>query len=147
MEEWKDIGNGYQVSNLGRVYNKTYERFLKPSIQNSGYLMLSLGRERPNQLVHRLVANAFIPNPDNLPEVNHKDEVKINNFAFNLEWCTAEYNMDYSHGKKFKVINPDGLLIEGRNVCAFARKYGLHPTNLSKVINGLRGSHKGWRRA
>lgn len=102
MEEWRDIKNyeGYQVSNLGRVrslnYNHTGEiHIIKPF--KIEYLGLNLwkNKKRKYYLVHRLVAEAFIPNPDNLPCVNHIDECKTNNRVENLEWCSYKYNSNY----------------------------------------------------
>lgn len=57
--------------------------------------MYCVKKVRPRQYIHRLVAQAFIPNPDNLPQVNHKDEVKLNNCVENLEWCNSKYNVNY----------------------------------------------------
>lgn len=106
MEEiWKEIKGypNYQVSNMGRVKSlgksKTWktERIRKAKIGSNGYISIDLwknGKEKRFS-VHRLVAEAFIPNPNNLPQVNHKDENKQNNCAENLEWCSAEYNINY----------------------------------------------------
>lgn len=113
MEEWKDIPNSlyYQVSSEGRIkrlahqkwteMNQSYsffkEKILKPSNDNSkGYWRIKIWYYKTStrmESVHRLVAQAFIPNPDNLPQVNHKDGNKDNNHKDNLEWCTNLDNM------------------------------------------------------
>lgn len=106
MEVWKDIEGYeglYQVSNLGRVKRIVgegcrCERIIsRCTNQRLGrvYVMLSKGGKRKNVTIHRLVANAFIPNPNNLPEVNHIDEDPSNNVVDNLEWCTRTYNSNY----------------------------------------------------
>lgn len=108
----------YEVSNIGTV--KSVERvnsvgkhvsavLLKQSLTKDGYLrvQLSKGGVRKSFRVHRLVAQAFIPNPDNLPQVNHKDENKLKNEAINLEWCTAEYNTNYGTRNARALINFD----------------------------------------
>lgn len=97
------IMNGlYQVSNLGRVislnYNKTnQQKILKVSFDKNGYTSLNLCKEGKifHRTIHRLVAEAFIPNLNNYPCVNHKDENPRNNNVDNLEWCTYQYNMNY----------------------------------------------------
>lgn len=99
MEEvWKDVDGyvgRYQVSNLGNVRSMNYRgtgeiRNLVPKKNNCGRLWVDL-KGKPC-LIHRLVAKAFIPNNDNLPEINHIDENPTNNVVENLEWCTSEYN-------------------------------------------------------
>ena len=118
MEEiWKDIiieKNGvvydytglYQVSNLGRVRSldridgnghTLRGRILKLRIDNKGYQYVGLYKngKRVRFSIHRLVATAFVPNPDNLPVVNHKDENPSNNVCTNLEWCTQKENLNY----------------------------------------------------
>lgn len=117
-EIWKDIAGYekmYQVSNLGRVrsldryswngykYWLQKGKILKPCQQKSGYLNVDLsnGHSKSHKdRVHRLVAQAFISNPNNYPQVNHKDEDKSNNKVENLEWCTAKYNLNYGHHNK-----------------------------------------------
>lgn len=121
MEEiWKDVVGYetlYQVSNLGRIkrlqkeYTDTYksgrhrvlpERLLSPSVNKNGYVLVDLHNEqgRVRKYVHRIVAEAFISNPDNLPCVNHKDENKANNQLENLEWCDYYYNNNYGTTRK-----------------------------------------------
>lgn len=105
MEEvWKDIKGyegHYQVSSLGRVKSVKFhkERIMKMSIDSDGYVVLHLTRNntRKNVRVHRLVAEAFIPNYSNHPQVNHKDEDKTNNAVSNLEWCDCSYNNNYGN--------------------------------------------------
>lgn len=94
----------YQVSNLGRVKslenrsNHKKEKILTSHIRNQYYgVALYRDSRYKNYTIHRLVAEAFIPNPDNLPEVNHKDENKLNNYVDNLEWCDKKYNINYGY--------------------------------------------------
>ena len=101
MEEiWKDIKgyeNKYQISNLGNVKSLVgNHKMLKPKIDR-GYKRVGLSMDNKSKLfrVHRLVAEAFIPNPNNYPMVNHIDRDKINNVDSNLEWCTALYNVTH----------------------------------------------------
>lgn len=101
-EEWKAIAGYeevYEISNLGRVKSLKYgkEKILKPGKTENGYLQVQLWRDGKikNFLVHRLVAEAFIPNPEGLPEINHIDEVKDNNCVENLEWVSRWYNMHF----------------------------------------------------
>ena len=91
----------YEVSNMGNVKSLDWkgtgtERIMSP-VNLNGYLRVLFNRngKRKLKLVHRLVAEAFIPNPDNLPCVNHIDENKSNNHVENLEWCTHKYNINY----------------------------------------------------
>ena len=117
-EEWRDIAGYeglYQVSNLGRVKSldryvphKTFgKKFCKGCLMathtnNAGYATVNLckGNQYKSIDVHRLVAEAFIPNPNNLEVVNHKDENKKNNLVENLEWCTETYNNSYGTCRK-----------------------------------------------
>ena len=101
-EVWKDVKDyegHYQVSNQGRVKSlkQGKERILKPRVEGSGYFFVDLYKNNESKMckVHRLVALTFIPNPNNLPEVNHKDEDKTNNSVENLEWCSSKYNSNF----------------------------------------------------
>lgn len=100
MEIWKDINDypNYQVSSLGNVKNVKTNKILKPFSPIGEYLKVSLSKNGKAKqfFIHRLVAIAFIPNPNNLPEVNHKKEFeKSNNTVENLEWCNHSYNQNY----------------------------------------------------
>lgn len=104
----------YQVSNLGNVKSlgndkAKKERILKTGKNIWGYLYVILRKNRKGKItyIHRLVANTFIPNVDNLPQVNHKDENKENNCADNLEWCNAKYNNTYGTCIQRRVANTD----------------------------------------
>ena len=112
-EEWKEVDGFeglYEVSNFGRV--KSVSRYVKNGLtekkinekilvcsreKKTGYLRVTLCKNGKQKIVkvHRLVAFAFLPNLNNYPQVNHKDEDKSNNRVDNLEWCTAKYNMNY----------------------------------------------------
>ena len=111
-EIWKDVigyEGLYQVSNLGRVKRIKHttkklffsERIVNQYVNMNGYMMAPLSKDGKDKhkAVHRLVAQAFIPNPDNLPFVNHKDENPLNNHIDNLEWCTVKYNSNYGNSK------------------------------------------------
>lgn len=90
----------YLISSDGQVKSLISNKLLKPNHMSNGYLSVELFKNGKSKrlLIHRLVATAFIDNPDNLPQINHKDEVRSNNHASNLEWCTPKYNMNYGKG-------------------------------------------------
>lgn len=143
-EIWKDVKDYegyYQVSNLGRVRSLTrdYEvttklgykkriyskgRIRIPQKYTNGYLFVSLSKNNKIKqiMIHRLVAIAFLPNPEGLPEVNHKDECITNNTVDNLEWCTSKYNANYGtrnkrcfHKEQCRPVNQytkDGVFIK-----------------------------------
>lgn len=105
-EEWKDIVGYegiYQISNLGNVKSINKNSIMKPSKLPKGYLQIGLTKngKRKYTSIHRLVAKTFIPNPNNLPCVNHKDCNTSNNNISNLEWVTHKENNDY-RGRKIK---------------------------------------------
>ena len=154
-EIWKSIDGydgKYQVSNLGRVKSvfttyvtnnglrkKYRDVILKPMVQKNGYLYVCLWSEnkKKNCLIHRLVAQAFVPNPYQHPEVNHKDEDKNNNSAVNLEWCEHIYNMNYGTVEK---------KISTANTGRIPWSKGKKCPQLSLVQLGKKHPHKGRRK-
>ena len=175
-EIWKDIEGfegSYQVSSLGRVrsldrqiiHPLTGPKFLRGCIitlhkARNGYSRITLCRDgvRFQFSVHRLVAKAFIPNPNNLPEINHKDENKVNNRADNLEWCTREYNNNYGnhfrnwhrysikHGRRIEQLTSEGLWIATyANQSIASRITGVHPSLIGDCCKGRIDTACGYR--
>ena len=154
MEEWRDVvgyEGRYQVSNCGRIKsfckNKSGE-ILKIRDDRNGYKFIILYKnKKPKGFnVHRLVATAFIPNPDNLPEVNHIDECKWNNYIDNLEWCDREYNNNYgtknernskSHNKRIKCVTT-GEIFE--SIKKAGEKYNIYRGDISSCCRGKQKS-------
>ena len=148
-EEWRDVVGYeglYQVSDQGRVksfkWNK--ERFLKPSMDKDGYLLVTLcaGGKRKTLKVHRLVCEVFHENPDNKPQVNHINEIKTDNRASNLEWCTCKQNVNHG-SRNERVSKPvgqyslDGKLIKlWPSTMEAERQAGFNHGNISQVANG-----------
>lgn len=96
---WKAIEQypHYLINEAGEIFSLYYKKILRSCVSSTGYARVTLVENGKNHFVavHRLVANAFVDNPNNLPCVNHKDENKLNNKASNLEWCTYQYNNTY----------------------------------------------------
>lgn len=132
----------YEVSDLGRVrsldrlqsrsswrqreFMQHYKgRILKPHYNNMGYATvdLQIHKKVDRRLISRMVAEAFIPNPDNLPCVNHKDQNPANNRVDNLEWCTVQYNVTYANAIELRTIQyskpVEQLTLEGKHVAFF----------------------------
>lgn len=176
IEIWKDIEGYegmYQVSNMGRV--RALDRvkpnsggqiakghILPQSDNGHGYRFVSLWKFNKGRrfYVHRLVASAFIPNPNNFPIINHKDENKSNNRYENLEWCTQKYNANYgTHTRRVKesfiangnnrpvdVYDMNGAFLKtfdcSNEVC---KELGVHRRGLYLVCQGVAKSYKGYR--
>ena len=143
-EIWKDIEGTegkYQISNCGNVISNNYRgtkqaKLLKPTLLN-GYLYVHVdGRLRT---VHRLVAEAFIPNPNGLPLINHKDENKTNNCVDNLEWCDHRYNLMYGgHNRNTPIfaITEDGEIEHYACLTEASVKHGVTITAISNALHG-----------
>lgn len=168
MEIWKDIEGyegKYQVSNYGNVKSLNYyrtgkERLLKPILKPTGYLCVGLCKPLKMYLIHRLVAKAFIHNPDNLPQVNHKDENQTNNHVDNLEWCTQLYNLNYgtrnkraresllNHPDKSKKVYQytlDGKFVKEWESTQECGRNGFDQQNISSCCRGERKTHRGYK--
>lgn len=166
MEKWKAIGESdgnYFISDLGRVKNKS-GKILKPYFLNRGCgyyrIRLVINGIRKGFLIHRLVATAFVPNPNNYPMVNHKDERGLNNVPDNLEWCDQKYNMNYGTikqrnskkmvnnkltSKEVVLIKPSGEETIYHSVNEVSRQYGISRGNINSVLAGKRNHAGGFR--
>ena len=159
-EIWKDKKNyegHYQVSNCGRVKSIKFgkERILKPLTNSSGYLCVNLYKNGiiKTYLVHRLVAEVFLPNPNNYKEVNHKDECKTNNVVTNLEWCDRSYNNNYGTArqrmveKKSKSVlqyDLEGNFIKEWQSTRECERNGFNHSVICKCCNGKLKTYKGF---
>ena len=145
IEEFRDIPGYegmYEVSNLGRVKNVETGRILKPGKDRYGYLKVVLCKNgtRKTIKVHRLVALTFLPNPNNYPEVNHRDEDKTNNTVDNLEWCTRDYNNNYSLAKPVLQYDLLGNFIrEWPSASKVEEETGIWQTSISACCLGRYG--------
>lgn len=169
MEVWKPVvgfEDYYEVSNLGRIRSLDREiysekgsfmrfyrgRILKLTDKGNGYLVVNLGRGNRRH-VHRVVAEAFLPNNFNLPYINHKDENPKNNEVSNLEWCTAKYNSNYGTAierQSKKVSKPvratnikSGEVIEFESMKA-AHRMGFDESTIAQCCRGVYIQHKGY---
>ena len=152
-KEWREIKlfPKYLVNKKGQIKNKKTGYILKTRLDKDGYLRVLIsigGGKHKTPLVHRLVAQAFIPNPNNFPQINHKDEVKTNNNLDNLEWCTQQYNNAYgTHNEKVKIANQvkNGKKVkaikDNKEYIFISRKEASRVLNLNKsnIIACLKG--------
>ena len=158
QEVWKPVKGYeglYEVSNLGRVKSfprkgnfHKYPVLLTIHTYKTGYkyVVLSKNGVSTKKKIYRLVAEAFIPNPDNLPQVNHKDENKSNNKVENLEWCTQTYNNQYSKAKKVIQYNRNGEIIKvWSSTREIERVLGIDHTTISYKCRNK--NNKEWRYA
>ena len=166
-EIWKDCKGyegKYQVSSLGRVWSVKSQKIMKSFDINkkTGYQGINLiakNGKKKREYIHRLVALAFLENPNNFPEVNHKDENPRNNALTNLEWCDRKYNVNYGtrnkkvgekNGKKVRQYTCEGEMVaEYYSTFEAERQTNICNQNIAKVCRGERNTAGGyvWRYA
>lgn len=150
----------YKIDVLGNVYSPRTGKVMKTYTDRKGYERIDLkvnGKRYRNKSIHRLVALTFIPNPKKLPQVNHKDENKLNNRVENLEWCDNKYNSNYGSrnekiiiSRREKYSKPvlqlnDKLEIIKEYRCVEDTKYnGFQPSNIRNVLAGKRKRANGY---
>lgn len=156
LRDIKGYEGKYMISDQGQVWSNYKKGFLKSTERSCGYLCVNLYKNgKPtNFSIHRLVAEAFIPNPNDLPIINHKDENKQNNNVDNLEWCNYSYNNSY--GSKIEKVNQklnhktyqydlDGNLIAvWPSQREASRQLNISPGGINNVIKGKRKSIHGF---
>lgn len=165
MANWKGIA-GYEglylISDSGEIValpkavrsgQKTIHRKQKPMkicYRGKGdlkYQAVTLSRngEQKRYSVHRLVAETFIPNPDGLPEVNHKDQNPDNNRVENLEWCTRQYNIEFSKNKPIQQRSGDAILAVFKSITAASSTTGIGRRSINNALRGWSASAGGYR--
>lgn len=158
----------YRFTSDGKIYSKYHKeqwKEMKPFINtdHSKYLRIRIKNDQGKfrkEYVHRIIAKVFVPNPENLPYINHKDENKYNNNATNLEWCTAAYNNSYGHHiqncragvlksaakKRIAIIGTDSLGKEHffNSLTEAAKTVSCSSPNIGKCLKGERKSAGGY---
>ena len=137
--------NIYGITSCGKVYSYKYKKFLKPTANNAGYLRVNLFKDnqRKNCYVHRLLAEAYIPNQDNLPQVDHIDNDKTHNYVNNLQWITNRDNNRKSKNKPILQLDLDGNLIREWE-CAHDVGH-IVSKNINECLKGRRKTAYGYK--
>ncbi len=153
IEEWRDISGypNYMISNLGRVWNAKFDRFLKPAIIHGyEYVDLCTNGERKQFQIHRLVADAFIQYRIDAYNVNHDDGDKCYNYVDNLEWCTQSENVQHAydtglrlppHMKAVRIIETNEMF---QSISECARAINGNRENIRSCLFGRRKRHLGY---
>ena len=154
MEKWKDVdGYNYKVSSYGRIKHKSGNIYLNDRLTTGGYNRVSLHKDgiQKNYLVHRLVANAFLINNGNKPQVNHIDGNKLNNNIENLEWSTASENQIHrcyilKKGVRPISVEKDGVIFNFNSLAEASKHLNIDSGNLSRLLNGKRNIVNGYKK-
>lgn len=160
MEDIRGYEGLYAITEDGKVWSYRRNKFLSICQNRYGYLYVGLFKDKKikQKTIHRLVAEAFIPNPDNLPMVNHKDEDKTNNCVDNLEWCDATYNNNYgTRSIKSSLKQKNSPLKSNMIICVETgiiypskheaeRELGVHHSSIGRAIKkGIRAGCYHWK--
>ena len=139
MKDIKGYEGLYAVTSCGKVWSYKYKKFLKPKNNGRGYLFVTLCKDGKikNHKIHRLVAEAYIPNPDNLPQVDHIDNDKTHNYVNNLQWITNRDNNRKSKNKPILQFDLDGNFI-----CEWPSATDVGKEVQSTICNCLNGRYK-----
>ena len=167
MAQWKDVPRYeglYLVSDEGQIISLSKKiktrnkygnievtrkaKFIKPHLRGRElkYVAVTLtknGKSKAHSL-HRIVAEAFIPNPDNLEEVNHKDENPKNNCVENLEWCTHQYNIEYSKSKRIAQFKNGNKIAEHKSIAYASKLTGISRRAINNCLKGWSKSAGGY---
>lgn len=143
------IFTNYILYSDGRIFSDKKKRYLTGTLDSYGYRQVKLNGDL--YLLHRLVALHFIPNPDNLPEVDHVDFNRDNNCVSNLRWVSRRTNLEHSkvrrctaQAKFYNFVDPDGNIVTVYGLSSFCKENGLSQAAMHRVWSGNRNHHKGW---
>ena len=139
MKDIKNYEGLYAITSCGKVWSYKYKKFLKPVISNRGYLIVALYKDGQYKWysVHRLLAEAYIPNPDNLPEVDHIDSDKTHNYLNNLQWITHKDNVRKGNNIPILQFTLDGKFVREWECAADVRR-----EVSGNICDCLKGRHK-----
>ena len=157
--EWREVKeySNYEVNQLGEIRHKKRQKILKPRDNNGGYQYVNfkINGKNTNFAVHRIVANAFIPNPNGYTEVNHKDYNKKNNCVDNLEWVSSSQNKQHSYlkqenkksrGKAVNQYTKEGIFLKTfDSVSDAAKELGCCVAAISNCCLGRTKTSQGFR--